>query len=345
MPPAQVKANDTTAELATGGLIFTKSPDIEMRSEDLFISMEEIRVQYKFINHSNREVVTQVTFPVPDIQFGTGTDIAIPTHDFENILGFTTMVNNQPVAALVERKALLNGMDKTEVLQKLGVPLAPPYGKQDHLSQEKWDQLIRDGLIEDTPRSGGHINALWTLKTTYYWRQRFPAGQELTISHRYSPSVGGVVPMPASDFLNQPSILRIDRSQGLNHFCIDQNFLNTMVQSPNAMWAQRYIEYVLTTGANWYGPIKNFRLVVDKGAPENLISFCGQGVRKISPTQFELRASDFVPRSNLSVLILTPEQMDLGSIRNADSPTDVRGLDCGQLWYQRNSIFKTGGYC
>jgi hypothetical protein len=112
---AQVRANNTTAELATGGLVFTKSPDIEMRSEDLFISMREIRVQYKFLNHSNREVVTPVAFPVPDLQFGTGSDLAIPTNDPENILGFTTTVNNLPIAALVERKALLNGIDKTNV--------------------------------------------------------------------------------------------------------------------------------------------------------------------------------------------------------------------------------------
>jgi hypothetical protein len=42
--PAQGVANDTSAELATGGLIFKKSQDIEMRSQDLFISMKEIRI-------------------------------------------------------------------------------------------------------------------------------------------------------------------------------------------------------------------------------------------------------------------------------------------------------------
>ncbi|MET3334595.1 MULTISPECIES: DUF4424 family protein [Bradyrhizobium] len=341
-----VNANDTTAELATGGLLFTKSPDIEMRSEDLFISMTEIRVQYRFFNHSSRDVITQVAFPMPDLPFGTGSDIAIPTGDPENILGFTTTVNSKQVAALVERKAVLNGIDKTEVLRQLGVPLAPRSDqKHNYLSQETWDQLTRDGLIEASPRSDGSIIPLWTLKTTYYWEQRFPAGQELVVSHRYSPSVGGVVPMPTSAFLNQPSILQIDQSKQLNRFCIDQDFLNAMVRPPNAMWEQRYIEYILNTGANWSGPIRDFRLVIDKGSPNNLISFCGQGVRKISSTQFEVRVSNFVPNSNLSVLILTPAQVDLGQARDAGSPTDVTSLDCNALWYQRNSIFKAGGYC
>ena len=40
--------NDSTAESAAGGLVFTKSEDIEMLSKDLFISMKEIRVKYHF---------------------------------------------------------------------------------------------------------------------------------------------------------------------------------------------------------------------------------------------------------------------------------------------------------
>jgi ABC-type nitrate/sulfonate/bicarbonate transport system substrate-binding protein len=37
-------ANDSTAELTTGGLIFVPNPDVEMRSEDLFVSAREVRV-------------------------------------------------------------------------------------------------------------------------------------------------------------------------------------------------------------------------------------------------------------------------------------------------------------
>ena len=52
------------------------------------------------------------------------------------------------------------------------------------------------------------------------------------------------------------------------------------------------------------GPIGNFRLVVDKGDANNLVSFCSDGVKKIGPTQFEMRKSDFTPERNLYVLIL-----------------------------------------
>jgi hypothetical protein len=40
---------------------------------------------------------------------------------------------------------------------------------------------------------------------------------------------------------------------------------------------------VLVTEANWKAPIGDFHMVIDKGAPANLVSFCGTGVRKTGP--------------------------------------------------------------
>jgi hypothetical protein len=91
--------------------------------------------------------------------------------------------------------------------------------------------------------------------------------------------------------------------EGINRYCGDQDFWNS---AADRQWTPNYLEYILVTGANWAGPIKNFRLVIDKGSPNNLVSFCGSNVRKIGPTQFEVRMSNFTPKSNLNVLILAP---------------------------------------
>ena len=66
------------------------------------------------------------------------------------------------------------------------------------------------------------------------------------------------------------------------------------------------IAYILKTGANWKGPIRDFRLVVDKGDAKNLVSFCAEGVKKIGPTQFEVRKRDFTPKDDLNILVLKP---------------------------------------
>jgi hypothetical protein len=93
-----------------------------------------------FLSLSNvaRDVVTHVAFPMPDINYGAaaGENIATPTDDPESILGFKTTVNNRPVGALVERKAILDGKDVTEVLRALGVSLAPRLNQKSEISKK-----------------------------------------------------------------------------------------------------------------------------------------------------------------------------------------------------------------
>src|SRR3954466_10530092 len=80
-------ANDSTAELATGGLAYITTDAIEMRSEDLGISMDEVRVRYEFVNTSDRDVTTLVAFPMPDIKGDIDFMVAVPVDDPENFLG------------------------------------------------------------------------------------------------------------------------------------------------------------------------------------------------------------------------------------------------------------------
>jgi hypothetical protein len=308
-------ANDSTAELVTGGLTFSRSADIEMRSEDLFISTQQIRVTYRFFNHSNKDITELVAFPMPDVTVSNpDQSIAVPTDDSENILGFATKVDGAPVVAKLEQKVLSRGVEHTAMLRQLGVPLEPYLDVTnkalDDLPHEKWPELIKLGLADTLDEDVGqgmktHLEARWTLKTTYYWQQTFPAGRELSIEHTYKPSVGSsavallALPDAAKDPLYREYVAK---------YCIDRDFLasvNAAKSHSDVLPTEQRISYILTTGANWAGPIQEFRLVVDKGAPNALVSFCAQGVRKIGPTQFEIRHSNFTPQSNLDILLLT----------------------------------------
>jgi hypothetical protein len=62
----------------------------------------------------------------------------------------------------------------------------------------------------------------------------------------------------------------------------------------------------LNTGANWAKPIANFKLTVERD-PNELVSFCWKGkskVKKIGPTTFEIKESNFVPTHDFDVAFI-----------------------------------------
>ena len=316
---APALANDSTAELAAGGLVLRQTSDIEMRSEDLYISTRAVRVTYHFRNTSARPVTTVVAFPMPDITIeGPDDNISIPHPDAANFLNFATTVDGRPVATRLELRVIARGVDQTAYLRGLGIPLSPARqatGRAlDRLPAATRAEIVRRGLgfEEDYDMGHGmerHLSATWTLKTTYYWTQTFQPGRDTVISHRYEPAVGQSVASSLSlpDYANSDDG-RTDRAT----YCVDDAFMAALRAAPRmpdsemANLTESRVRYVLTTGANWARPIGDFRMVIDKLSPSNLVSFCGTGVRRISPTQFEVRYRNFTPRQDVAVLVLTP---------------------------------------
>jgi hypothetical protein len=143
--------------------------------------------------------------------------------------------------------------------------------------------------------------ASWKLETTFYWRQAFLPDKEIIIEHRYQPVVG------SSFFtLGDPNM-----PPHFAKYCVDQDFvqaarakLTSLKTSELQYLEEKRVTYILTTARNWAGPIKNFRLVIDKGDPDGLVTFCAKGIKKISPTQFEMKAIDFLPERELDVMFV-----------------------------------------
>lgn len=296
-------ANDSTAEHSAGGLILTRSADIDMVSEDLFVSANQVRVRYVFRNRSPSGVRTTIAFPMPDRDLAEerDRDVAYPSD-------FQTRVDGRPVAMAVERKALLRGEDHTALLASLG--LAPDAGAEalDRLRDSDRTRLVKLGLAEAEEYDAGrgwerHLAPLWTVKETWHWEQLFPPGRDLSVEHRYTPGTGGSVDSP----LTLPGFRGSEEGRRMiARYCIDAAFLaglDRLVRKAGAAPEQR-VGYILRTGGHWRSPIGAFRLVVDKGDPSNLVSFCAQGVRKISPTQFEMRRTKWRPDRDLDVLIV-----------------------------------------
>ena len=312
---APAAANDSVASMGAGGLVFQRTDGIEMRSEDLYVSAREVRVRYRFFNRTERDIGTLVAFPMPDLPGGIESDVAL---EDPLQMPFTTTVNGRRVATNIEQKAVLNGVDRSGLIRGLGVPLSPRGEATMQalvaLPRPQIDMLIEMGLVEDrswTDAGVRHLELtpLWTLKTTHYWTQIFPAGRELDVRHRYAPAIGG----SAGSIFGDPAMADSEyANEEATRYCTDDAFRAgaRRMRSRGLHLSETWVDYILTTGANWAEPIGEFRLVVDKGSSRNLVSFCGEGVRKIGPTRFEIRRRNFTPTQDLSVLILTGERID-----------------------------------
>ena len=60
-------ADDSSAALATGGVVFTKNTPVRMAAEEPYVSPKTVRVRFNFVNETPKDVGTIVAFPLPDI--------------------------------------------------------------------------------------------------------------------------------------------------------------------------------------------------------------------------------------------------------------------------------------
>ena len=310
--PEIALANDSAAAIGLGGLTLAPSSEISMDSEDLYISQREVRVHYRFTNRSRRDIETLVSFPVPSLPGGiTGYlgDQELP--DYRR-LAFRTTIDGLPANLAIVEQAEIGGRDATARVKALGWPLRwfASYPESasfvGRLSANAKAQYLREGLLKRDPEDVSSIVPAWSLVTHVTRRQRFPAGRSVEVTHSYRPYSGGSVAGGLEKGVRKEDWF----AERVRRHCIDFDFLagfdRRVGSDPERrpMAGEVWIDYILSSGANWRGPIGDFRLVVDKGKADNLVSFCMDGVRKISPTRFEVRKRNFEPRRDLEVLIV-----------------------------------------
>lgn len=309
-------ANDTTAQLGTGGLIFVRTDAVAMESEDLFISPGEVRVAYKFRNISEADVESVVAFPMPDIEANPYANVSIPDMASDNFLDFTVTVDGKPLEPTLDQRAFAAEVDVTDELKAAGIPLLP-FGEaaEEALAKlpngKRADWISRGIVMIDTYDVGegmkDHTIPFWTLKSTYWWKMSFPKGKEIDVRHTYKPSVGATVGLT---FVTDGAVGGEQRDLYRQKYCIDGAFERAVQKAVDAAdenvtpYYENWISYVLTTGGNWAANIGKFKLTIDKGKADSLVSFCGEGVKKTGPTTFEMTAEDFYPQKDIEILIL-----------------------------------------
>ena len=318
---APSNANDSSAAIGLGGLTLTQSDAVRIDSEELFLSMQRVTVKYRFTNTSAKDVETLVSFPLPPVPDDVGYYGDTTTPDWKADLDFRTLVDGKPVELGYREEVIVIGRpemkDALVRLKELGWPVRHWDDYEfdtkfiQPLSPAKKAELVKAGLLAKLDETG-EVFPNWQVQAHVTRRQIFPAGKTISVEHSYKPVMGGSVGgILDRDYRSEQSFKDYAAA-----YCIDKAFLTGFDKKRYAkkrdadgnpvgqFYVEKWLSYVLKSGANWKGPIRDFRLVVDKGSPANLVSFCMTGVKKISPTQFEVRKTNFEPAKDLDILIV-----------------------------------------
>lgn len=314
--PFSAAANDSTAVLGAGGLQLATTDEVTMTSEDLYISPDEVRVDYVFTNNSDRDIESIVAFPMPDVESFVESDVGVADRQSDNFMDFHVEQDGTAIEPELQQRVIAGNLDVTDEVEAQKVP---KFGMSDKAQeavkklppevQEDWVArgLLYKNVWYEGDKEVSEISPRWTLRSTYWWRTVFPAKSSVKVHHRYKPSVGGTVAM-AFIADGKPAY---SYEEYKKKYCIDDAFMKTAAklekqqkEGKDVYFFEKWLSYILMTGNNWAGPIGDFRLTVDKGDENAVVSFCGKDVKKTGPTTFEMRQKDFYPEQDLNILIV-----------------------------------------
>lgn len=310
------RANDSAAELSIGGLKFVQSNDVAMESEDLRIALDSVSVRYQFKNTTNKPANLTVAFPLPDIDLSEADNIALPAANGKNFVDFKTSIDGTPVQFDMQQSAKVGHRDVSTVLNRLNIPLLPVGDREirvDALPETTRKTLIDEGLlipagVNDKGRQ--QYRPGWVVQTSMVRQQSFPADKTVVVEHRYHPSVGTSFDTILRSGLRQSKGLTSEIARYRRDYCIHDVFLGQLdklvghTPPGSAKVAERRINYILKTGANWADSIKSFKLTIDPGAGDRLVSFCGGKLMPNKTGALEFTATNFKPDQDLKILIL-----------------------------------------
>lgn len=323
--PTSALANDSQAALGLSGLMFEQNKAIAMESEDLYLSTEQVRVTYSYRNTSDEPITILVAFPLPDVPL-PGADLDWVESAFPDwgVISMITKVDDKPVQLMRIDVPKADGKDVSARLSALGWPVL--YWQDEGfaerlagLSADDKSELLGEGLLATDGLSDGSVRPAWTVSTAFVRTQTFPPGKVVKVEHSYMPMVGGMVGSGLDRSARGETMTGPDGYTA--RYCVDDAFLAGYDRrrykadgevNDLLLPVEAWLTYALAPGANWQGPINRFRLTVEKLNPQTLVSLCMDGIKKVSPTRFEVVKTDFEPERDIEVLFVELTQAEGG---------------------------------
>lgn len=337
-------ANDSELGTPTGSFVVSKNPHIAMRSELLQISLNKIRVEYVYENTSDEAQNIIIGFPVARFDYDYGTSplphtLKVRTwidgqeYEYENS---EFKPDEECRSRWLERNGIFDDAGycfqyqrSLKVFDNDGcsgqeVDLTPAQRTRiERLRSE--ERALGCSFIErpDVPQVDYNTWANYYVgnTTTYVRQQQFEPSSTVKVVHEYVPDIsGGIFYYRTNDFRDLDEYSEYDfftdvylqcatQSDALvaveaweRHLEYEKKFGHSAPMDDIVSW--NIIDYILTTGTNWRGPIGHFRLEIFDENPL-LISTCFEGLERVAENRYVFETLDYVPTENLSVALHT----------------------------------------
>ncbi|MGE4398291.1 MAG: DUF4424 family protein [Campylobacterales bacterium] len=292
-------ANDGFGPIGAGGIIVGKTNDIAMAKEVLDISYDKIKVDYEFVNESDKDITETIVFPLPVYLVG---DPELHPSFFGTIPNFKVSVDGKPIkfeAKVIATSFENSNKDITKNLKNIGFSeyqiIAFAYDFDKNMKNYK-KLLAKIGINQD--------EALWYNHVRYEWKQTFKAKQTLKISHEYQPFLGSYNRGYCNYY--DDGVLVSSRNDIKSMYCADQETLDRLdrlaKKLPYIGLGEFYAEYILKTANTWKDGIRDFKLIVRKRRADEIVSLCFPGsFKKTSPLTYEVELKNFKPKHDLKI--------------------------------------------
>lgn len=296
-----------------------------MEKERLTIGLKKVEVEYEFLNESDRDITTEVAFPIPHFQC----DNAVQGQD-PHFRDFRVWVDGAEIQYQTVLHAIANGLDETKLLTDDKIPASaieidinkcyePDQSSEiNRLSASARKKLVQAGLIDDDG------NPIWTVEKTYRWSMTFPARKIVHVRHEYSPALGqSQIPegyfrpieanlqgkADSAGLDGHPTEIVDQYAQLFRNACADVSVVQGLESRPGSGTDIHWVNYILTTANTWKTPIKDFTLIVDTTNPWDktpiTANFCWDGpITHPDPTHYVVEKKDFHPDKELAVYFL-----------------------------------------
>ncbi|MBP3513645.1 MAG: DUF4424 family protein [Elusimicrobiaceae bacterium] len=340
--PLSLFSNDTAGTiLPTGGVVFEKQDGIKMKTEALYIRPGQIEVNYLFKNTTDKDITTQIFFPLPDMP-AVEEYLGDEAHDYH----FKLWVNGKPKTYQTHWAVIQNNQDITSDVSILFYRLEEVITDRElaqriqTLPDETRTKLQDKKIIEwgwALDRKNGEIqtwkmpdDAAWQKQISYSWQQTFPARQTIAVRHTYTPTaIYNNEGTPFSSCIN-----RKDEEY--------QKFIYIPENESKKYWphlrARNYLEYILTTANNWQGSIESFNLLVESPLKS---AGCFDNEEFYAEQYYAVNRHNYTPRGDLSVDFIVKEDISHNYapksnpvLYRIDGPANLRDKPNGKITAQ-----------